>query len=62
VGGEGQCDEQVTAIASSFSGGDLQMILCVRRAWENGWESWVGGNDAVVCSWVGEIGEHLNMF
>jgi hypothetical protein len=32
----------------------------MRRAWENGWESWVGGNDAVVCSWVGGLGERLN--
>jgi hypothetical protein len=34
--------------------------MCMRRAWENGWESRVGGNDVVVCSWVGGLQEHLN--
>jgi hypothetical protein len=36
------------------------MILCMRWAWENGWESRVGGNNGVVCSWVGGLGEHQN--
>ncbi len=36
------------------------MILCMRRAWENEWESWVGGNNVVVCSWVGVLRECLN--
>jgi hypothetical protein len=36
------------------------MILCMKRAWENGWKSQEGGKDEVIYSWVGGLREHLN--